>query len=64
MLFRSLHAAELSFRHPVSGVSLLFRSEWPADLGPALAAAGDVEGHVAPSHALAYFDFFGNRADG
>jgi len=61
---QALHAAELSFRHPVSGVSLLFRSEWPADLGPALAAAGDVEGHVAPSHALAYFDFFGNRADG
>jgi 23S rRNA pseudouridine1911/1915/1917 synthase len=34
-----LHAAELSFRHPASGVELTFTSELPADLREALERA-------------------------
>jgi 23S rRNA pseudouridine1911/1915/1917 synthase len=34
-----LHSARVGFRHPVSGAELEFRSELPADLAAALAAA-------------------------
>jgi 23S rRNA pseudouridine1911/1915/1917 synthase len=52
---QALHAAELSFRHPMTGETLRFTSEWPSDLGPALQL---LAGHVAPAPGLAYFDFF------
>jgi 23S rRNA pseudouridine1911/1915/1917 synthase len=55
---QALHAAWLSFRHPVSGEPLDFRSEWPADLGPLLTAAGGARDAVAPAGALAYLRFF------
>ncbi len=54
---QALHAAWLAFRHPLTGAPLEFRSEWPADLGPALrlAAGGDL---VARPDPLAYLLFF------
>ena len=52
-----LHAAALSFRHPVSGAAVLLRSEWPPDLLPALAeAAGDQE-LLAERNPLQYLGF-------
>lgn len=54
---QALHAAWLAFRHPVSGLALDFRSEWPADLRPALAAAGGAD-LVARPDPLAYLLFF------
>lgn len=55
---QALHAAWLSFRHPITGVPLDFRAEWPADLAPLLAAAGGRRDAVAPTGALAYLRFF------
>src|ERR1043166_5883603 len=49
---QALHAAELAFEHPVTGESMRFRSEWPEDLAPALAAARGADPQVAPSPAL------------
>ena len=60
---QALHAAELAFEHPVTGESMRFRSEWPEDLAPALAAARGADAQVAPSPALTYLAFFRNRAD-
>lgn len=60
---QALHAAELWFEHPVSGVPLAFTSEWPEDLMPALMAAGVSTG-VDPRSALAYLGFFRYHADG
>jgi 23S rRNA pseudouridine1911/1915/1917 synthase len=54
---QALHAAALAFRHPVSGAPVEFRSEWPSDLRPALAAAGGEE-LVARPDPLAYLLFF------
>jgi 23S rRNA pseudouridine1911/1915/1917 synthase len=54
---QALHAAQLSFRHPVSGEPLTFRAEWPEDLGNALAIAGGAE-RVAQASALSYLQFF------
>ena len=55
---QALHAAQLSFRHPVSGDAMEFTSEWPADLQPALVrAAGDAIS-VALSAPLRYLLFF------
>jgi 23S rRNA pseudouridine1911/1915/1917 synthase len=54
---QALHAAWLAFRHPVSGLALDLRSEWPADLRPALAAAGGAD-LVARPDPLAYLLFF------
>ena len=52
-----LHAAELRFTHPVSGAPLVLRSEWPADLLPALAeAAGDPK-LLAERNPLQYLGF-------
>jgi 23S rRNA pseudouridine1911/1915/1917 synthase len=54
---QALHAAALAFRHPVSGAPLEFTSEWPADLRPALIAAGGEE-LVARPDPLRYLRFF------
>ena len=54
---QALHAAQLSFKHPVSGEPLSFRAEWPEDLGNALAVAAGAE-RVAPDSALSYLQFF------
>lgn len=53
---QALHAAELAFRHPVSGAPLRFRAEWPDDLLPALRLAAGQDS-VAPGSALAYLHF-------
>jgi len=53
---QALHAAALAFRHPVSGAPLQFRSDWPADLRPALIAAGGQE-LVAVPDPLSYLLF-------
>jgi len=53
-----LHAAALSFAHPISGVPLSLTSEWPEDLRPALAeAAADVD-LLAQPNPLQYLGFF------
>jgi 23S rRNA pseudouridine1911/1915/1917 synthase len=54
---QALHAAALAFRHPASGEPLEFQSEWPADLRPALRAAG-AEDLVARPDPLGYLVFF------
>jgi 23S rRNA pseudouridine1911/1915/1917 synthase len=54
---QALHAAALAFRHPASGEALEFRSEWPADLRPALVALG-AEELVARPDPLGYLRFF------
>jgi 23S rRNA pseudouridine1911/1915/1917 synthase len=60
---QALHAAELQFRHPVSGERLAFGSPWPADLIPALRMAGLPE-NVDPGSALSYLGFFRYHTDG
>jgi 23S rRNA pseudouridine1911/1915/1917 synthase len=55
---QALHAAWLAFRHPLTGVQLEFRAEWPADLAPLLASAAGSLDAVAPTGALAYLRFF------
>ena len=53
-----LHAAALSFAHPVTGDPIAVRSEWPVDLRPALAeAAGDAT-LLAQVNPLQYLGFF------
>ena len=54
---QSLHAAWLRFRHPATGAPVDFRSEWPADLRPALACVGGSE-LVARTDPLGYLHFF------
>ena len=54
---QALHAAELAFRHPVTGEPLRFRSEWPADLRPVLDAAAWPD-QIAGSQPLTYLGFF------
>ena len=54
---QALHAAYLSFRHPVSGAVLAFTSEWPADLAPALTLAAEST-PVAEHLSLRYLGFF------
>lgn len=58
---QALHAALLAFRHPATGERLRFESEWPADLAPALRAAGDSD-LVAQSDLLRYLLFFNRDA--
>jgi 23S rRNA pseudouridine1911/1915/1917 synthase len=53
-----LHAAALSFTHPVTGVPLALTSEWPDDLRPALAAAADDANLLAERNPLQYLGFF------
>lgn len=55
---QALHAAELSFRHPISGAQLDFRSEWPADLREALRLASGEAPEVADRQGLGYLGFF------
>jgi 23S rRNA pseudouridine1911/1915/1917 synthase len=53
-----LHAAALSFTHPVTGVPITLMSEWPADLRPALAEAADDANLLAQVKPLQYLGFF------
>jgi len=53
-----LHAAELSFAHPVSGAPLHLMSEWPTDLRPALAEAAADANLLAEPNPLQYLGFF------
>jgi 23S rRNA pseudouridine1911/1915/1917 synthase len=52
-----LHAAELSFHHPVTGTPLVLRSDWPADLRPALAEAAGDPSLLAERNPLQYLGF-------
>jgi 23S rRNA pseudouridine1911/1915/1917 synthase len=54
---QALHAAALAFRHPATGEPLEFRSDWPADLRPALFVLGG-EDLVARPDPLGYLLFF------
>lgn len=56
---QALHAARLSFKHPITGQPLAFAAEWPADLGPALQLVAE---QVDPTDWLAYLGF--DRAPG
>jgi 23S rRNA pseudouridine1911/1915/1917 synthase len=53
-----LHAAALSFAHPVTGAPLNLVSEWPADLRPALAEAAADAKLLAELKPLQYLGFF------
>jgi len=53
-----LHAAALSFTHPVTGTPLTLMSEWPLDLRPALAEAAADRNLLAEAKPLHYFGFF------
>jgi 23S rRNA pseudouridine1911/1915/1917 synthase len=52
-----LHAAQLSFRHPVTGAPITLASEWPAELLPALAEAAGDETLLAERNPLQYLGF-------
>ncbi len=52
-----LHAAQLSFRHPVTGAPITLASEWPAELLPALAEAAGDQGLLAERNPLQYLGF-------
>jgi len=53
-----LHAALLRFRHPTTGVPVSLRSEWPAELRPALAQAAADPRLLAERNPLQYLGFF------
>jgi 23S rRNA pseudouridine1911/1915/1917 synthase len=53
-----LHAAALSFAHPVTGEALRLTSEWPEDLRPALAEAAGDANLLAQVNPLQYLGFF------
>jgi hypothetical protein len=53
-----LHAALLALEHPVTGARLVLRSEWPADLAPALAEAAADRDLLAQRNPLQYLGFF------
>jgi 23S rRNA pseudouridine1911/1915/1917 synthase len=53
-----LHAAELSFTHPITGAPIRLMSEWPADLRPALAEAAGDANLLAQGKPLHYLGFF------
>ncbi len=55
---QALHAAWLRLPHPGDGRILDFRSEWPADLAPALAEALDDADLLAVPKPLEYLGFF------
>jgi 23S rRNA pseudouridine1911/1915/1917 synthase len=55
---QALHAAELAFTHPVTGVPLRLRAEWPDDLRPALAEAGRDPDLLAERNSLQYLGFW------
>jgi 23S rRNA pseudouridine1911/1915/1917 synthase len=54
---QALHAAALAFRHPATGESVEFRSEWPLDLRDTILAVGGEE-LVARPDPLGYLLFF------
>ncbi len=60
---QALHAAELVFKHPITGARMAFASEWPDDLHEALALAREESGQVATAAGLTYFDFFRYRSE-
>jgi 23S rRNA pseudouridine1911/1915/1917 synthase len=53
-----LHAAALSFAHPVTGAALALTSEWPDDLRAALAEAAGDANLLAERNPLQYLGFF------
>ncbi len=53
-----LHAALLAFPHPITGARLALRSEWPAELAPALAQAAGDPTLLARPNPLEYLGFF------
>jgi 23S rRNA pseudouridine1911/1915/1917 synthase len=53
-----LHAAELRLAHPVTGVTLRLRSEWPAELRPALHETARDPNLLAQRNPLQYLGFF------
>ena len=53
-----LHAAALSFAHPVTGERVALTSEWPDDLRPALAEAAGDANLLAQVNPLQYLGFF------
>ncbi|HSM17041.1 MAG TPA: RluA family pseudouridine synthase [Gemmatimonadales bacterium] len=55
---QALHAALLGFRHPLTDEELVFTSEWPLDLRPALDVAADDANLVAEREPLRYLRFF------
>lgn len=55
---QALHAAWLILTHPTRGERIAFRSEWPEDLRPALAAASNVTDLLARPQVLEYLGFF------
>jgi hypothetical protein len=54
----ALHAAWLRFLHPTTQQPVEFRSEWPADLAQALAAASNDSALLARPNPLQYIGFF------
>jgi 23S rRNA pseudouridine1911/1915/1917 synthase len=55
---QALHAAHLALAHPITRAWLTFRSDWPADLRPVLAAASGDDGLLARFSVLEYLGFF------
>lgn len=55
---QALHAAWLILAHPLSDARLEFRSDWPQDLRPALAAASGDPALLARPSVLDYLGFF------
>jgi 23S rRNA pseudouridine1911/1915/1917 synthase len=53
-----LHAAALTFTHPVSGAPVALRSEWPEALRAALAEAAGDPSLLAQRNPLQYLGFF------
>ena len=56
-----LHAAALTLEHPITGARLALRSEWPADLLPALAEAAEDPKLLAQRNPLQYLGFFASE---
>jgi len=59
---QALHAAELAFRHPTSGVPLVFQSAWPPDLADVPDLIDPGSSRVAGQEWLGYLGFFGTHA--
>ena len=53
-----LHAAELKLQHPVTGVPIHLRAEWPDDLRPAMAECAGDANFLAERNPLQYLGFF------
>ena len=53
-----LHAAALTFTHPITGARVALRSEWPLDLRAALADAAVEANLLAEANPLQYLGFF------